>query len=80
MRVCTIVWEYNYMPPEIERKGAHASVWIFAGDGRKDMERHFGWVKVVGPVDQELASEVCNALKEFFSKNGVTVFEEYIAD
>jgi hypothetical protein len=69
------------MPPKIERKGSHASVWIFAGDGRKDVERRLsGWVKVVGPIDQEIASGVCNALKEFFSKNGVTVFEEGIAD
>jgi hypothetical protein len=81
MQSCTIIWEHNYVPPKVQRKATFASVWLFAGDGRHDLERKTpGWVKLMGPVDQELASNACAALKEFFSNNKITVFEDGISD
>ncbi|MEK7706697.1 MAG: hypothetical protein AAB380_01715 [Verrucomicrobiota bacterium] len=67
MKTCTLVWEYNYHPAGV--KESFASVWMFAGNGRDDLERRQpGWVKVVGPINQKIATEIHTALKHFFVK------------
>jgi len=61
---------------------ALGSLWIFPGNGVADRLEHKlpGWAKIVGPTDVNLAFETYNSLREFFSKIGVNVLSEAIAD
>lgn len=59
------------------------SLWMIAGDERADrVERKLpGWIKIIGPVEWNLAFQVQTGLCEFlFEKNGILVFREMIAD
>jgi hypothetical protein len=79
MQTCTLVWEYNYTP--VGAKESFGSVWIFAGDGREDLERRLpGWVKVAGPINLDLATRIHESLKDFFIQNEVEVLDKGIAD
>jgi len=59
---------------------------MFNGDGRAILQEDLpldslpGWVKVVGPIEHELASSIHGALKRFLEQSGVEVFDEGIAD
>ena len=39
-----------------------------------------GFLKVVGPIDYEIASQIHGALKTFFEQSGATVMDKGIAD
>jgi hypothetical protein len=58
------------------------SLWIFPGDGRGDhSERKLpGWVKVVGPIGSNKATEISHSLSTFFKSDGTDVLFEGIAD
>jgi hypothetical protein len=80
--VFTVVLEFNH--------GKHGSslgsVWLFAGDGRPDLERVEaldglpGWLRLIGPVEHELASRVQEKLVVFLRSSGVEVIDEAIAE
>jgi hypothetical protein len=82
MHTCTLVLEYNYGKPE-ESLG---SVWLFNGDGRANLQEDSplgtlpSWVKVVGPIQHELATSIHAALKRFLEQSGVVVIDEGVAD
>lgn len=82
LHVCTLVWQYNYGA----LGGQGASVWVYFGDGRQDLESDAelaslpGWVRLIGPVDTELATSVHGALKLFLLRAGVVVHDEGVAD
>ncbi|HEY4414718.1 MAG TPA: hypothetical protein VGO57_03415 [Verrucomicrobiae bacterium] len=78
----TLVLEYNY----VATGESLGSVWLFYGDGTSDltktetMESMPGWLKIIGPVDYEIASDVQANLKVFFERNGQKVIDKGIAD
>ena len=82
IRTCTLVIEFNYSKPGVSL----GSVWLFNGDGTAalqhsaPLETFPNWVKVVGPIDYEVANSIHAALKSFFQQNGVTVIDEGVAD
>jgi hypothetical protein len=79
MKTCTLVWEYHLAPSGGGE--SQASVWLFAGDGRQDLKRRAeGWLRIAGPTNIDLATQICASLKKFFVQNGVEVFEESAAD
>ncbi|MDR2902294.1 MAG: hypothetical protein LBU87_04220 [Lactobacillales bacterium] len=73
----TLVWQYNY--------GHHpqkdlASVWICEGNRPDEIPDIHTWIKIIGPVDADLAEEVHKNLKSFFKKQNITVVDEGITD
>ena len=80
---CTIVFEFNYTPAPYKGAG---SVWLCNGDGKHDLQRTLppdkapNWIKIVGPIDCEVAAGICDALKKFFEDNGVFVIDEGVPD
>ena len=79
---CTVVLEFNYGEP----RSSMGSVWLYNGDGTQDLEGSAplaslaGWVRVIGPVDLELARRVHSSLTQFLAQNGVAVIDEGVAD
>ena len=86
LTTCTLVLEYNYNDLDESPDTDRGSVWLIGGDGRPSPRQEEplcslpGWTKVVGPVELEIASSIHAALKGFFGNNGVTVFDEGVAD
>jgi len=82
IRACTLVLEYNYSKPGT----SFGSVWLLNGDGTSDLEGDESledlpqWVKIVGPIDYELAKTIHTALKKFFEQNSIDVIDKGIAD
>lgn len=82
LRCCTVVLEFNYGDPG----SSLGSVWLRNGDGRPDFESDEpleslpGWVRIVGPIDYDLASSIQSALAKFLADSGVVVIDEGIAD
>lgn len=74
--------EFNYGKPG----SSLGSVWLFKGDGSEDLESDSpfaslpGWVRIVGPIDYEVAGAIHAALKAFLEESGVTVLADATAD
>ena len=77
-----MVLEFNHG----KRGSSLGSVWLFAGDGRPDLERVEaleglpGWSRLIGPVEPELASSVQEKLVAFLRSTGVEVVDDAIAE
>ena len=82
LRCCTLVLEFNYG----KASASLGSVWILDGDGSVDLTSSSalssmpGWVKVVGPVDYEIAVSITSSLRQFLEGCGVTVISDAITD
>jgi hypothetical protein len=80
----TIILEFNRHARQSE--SLLGSVWLYNGDGRAGWEDERtlaelpGFLKVVGPIDYEIASQIHGALKTFFEQSGATVLDKGIAD
>lgn len=81
----TIILEFNYSDPR-RPELTLGSVWLYNGDGHAGWEDERplvelpGFLKVVGPIDYEIASQIHGALKTFFEQSGTTVLDKGIAD
>jgi hypothetical protein len=79
----TLILQYNYGDPGDPSLG---SVWAYNGDGSagwedaRPLEDLPGFVKVVGPIDYEIAARVHAGLKRFFEESGETVLDKGITD
>ena len=82
MDTCTLALQFNYT----KKLDSQGTVWIFNGDGRSDLaqpeplDEMPGWTRVAGPLPFEMAGSIHGALKDFFTRSGVTVIDEGIAD
>ncbi|NOS72799.1 MAG: hypothetical protein HOP33_23095 [Verrucomicrobia bacterium] len=82
IRTCTLVLEFIHNEPD-EPLGF---VWLFNGDGTSVLEQAAAfdtlpdWVKIVGPIDFEIAATIHGNLKRFFEQCGVSVIDESFAD
>jgi len=62
---------------------AMASLWIAQGDRREDPklpDEKDGWSKIVGPLEFSTADMICSSLEAFFTKNGLDIKSEMVAD
>jgi hypothetical protein len=81
--ICTLVLEFNYSEKPSNSLG---TVWLYNGDGSnvltqdKPIESIPNWVKIVGPIDYNIAKQIQIALKIFFISSGVSVIDHGITD
>jgi hypothetical protein len=79
---CTLVLEYNYGKPGTSL----GSVWLLNGDGTDDLVSSTpltslpGWVRIVGPIDYEVAAVITSNIHQFLEQCGVVVIADAIAD
>lgn len=83
MQTFTVVAVYHEDPTP--GAAQTASIWIATGDRRVEVaedgpDDSQGWFRLSGPIDLTAAVDICSSLESFFSRSGVQILKETIAD
>jgi hypothetical protein len=81
MQIFTLVVVHHEDPtPDAILMG---SIWIAPGDRRAEEgipDEGRGWSRISGPIDLSIAADICSSIESFFSRNGIQILKDMIAD